>query len=74
MHFVGAKVFKGTWSLETLRSLDLAVSVGDINALNQSVSDCNVPSKSEPLWGGIYTGKQKLHFAFSRIGKLLPYP
>lgn len=49
MHFVGAKVFKGTWSLKTLRSLDLAVSVGDINALNQSVSDCNVPSKSEPL-------------------------
>lgn len=74
MHFVGAKVFKGKWSLETLRSLDLAVSVGDINALNQSVSDCNVPSKANHSGGGLYTGKQKLHFDFSRIGKLLPYP
>lgn len=39
-------------SLETLRSLDLAVPAGDINAFNQSVSDCNVPWKSEPLRGG----------------------
>lgn len=67
--FVGAKVFQGTWSLETLRSFDLAVSIGDIDALRQPVLDCNIPQKSEPLWGRIYTGKQKLHFPFSRFGK-----
>lgn len=37
MDFVGAKVFKGTWSLETLRSFDLAVSIDD---LMLSISQC----------------------------------
>lgn len=74
MHFVGTGVFRGRWALERLRSLGLAVSVGNINALNQPLLDCNVPPKSEPLQGRIYTGKTELHFAFPRTGKHLPRP
>lgn len=70
--FVGAGVFKGTWSLETLRSLGLAVSVGNINAPNQPVLDCNVPPKSEPFQRRAYTGKPELHFAFPGTDKHLP--